>query len=90
MNARVRKSRPVRTEVDRNYEAFVSELPSIIVMNRNKFALMRHGKVINFYATWDDAYQTGVTFYADKEFSVQKVTDQPVDLGYFSHALHIR
>ena len=75
-------------EVDANYEAFVAILPSIIASHRDKYALMRHRQVVNFYVTAEDARSTGEKFYDDGVYSVQKVTNIPVDLGFFSHAVH--
>ena len=77
-------------QVDRNYDVFVSKLPEIIQTHRNKYALMKDGEIIGFYSTLEDAYVTARRFYAGQPFSVQRVTDTPVDLGFFSHAVHIR
>ena len=80
----------VRDEVDKNYAAFAKLLPQIIGQHRNKFALMNAGEVVGFYTTLEDAYVTAQKFLADKPFSVQKVTDLPADLGFFSHAVDFR
>jgi hypothetical protein len=79
-----------QAEVDRNWEAFQKLLPSIIETHRNKFALMRKGEIVSYYSTALDARTTGEKFFADGLYSIQQVTDVPVDLGYFSHAVHRR
>jgi hypothetical protein len=79
----------IQAEVDNNFEAFQKELPNLSAQ-RGKYALMRHGEIVNFYDTMNDAVSTGNTVYQDKLFSVQLVTTQPVDLGFLSHALHSR
>ena len=79
-----------RKQVDENYAAFVSMLPNIIGVHRNKYALMKDGEVVGFYSTLEDVYVTARKFYPSEPFSVQKVTDLPVDLGFFSHAVSIR
>ncbi len=79
----------VQHEVDRNYEEFQKLLPTLDDKS-GKFALMREGRIINFYDTFADAYTTGKAVYDDRLFSVQRVTTEPVDLGFLSHALHIR
>jgi hypothetical protein len=79
-----------REEVEKNYTMFKSMLPQIIGLHRNKFALMKDGKIVGFYSTLEDAYVTANKFYANEPFSVQKVTDMPIDLGVFSHAVSIR
>lgn len=79
-----------RAEVDKNYEVFQRLLPTIIAEHEDKYALMKDGEVIGYYSTLEDAYTTAEKFLADQPFSVQKVTDMPVDLGFFSHAVHLR
>ena len=78
-----------QTELDKNFQAFSSELPHILQLHRNQFALLRNGKIVSYYSTWEDAYTTGENFYKDGKYTIQKVTDIPVDLGFFSHAVHI-
>jgi Family of unknown function (DUF5678) len=68
----------------------VAMLPGILALHQNKYALMKDGEVVGFYSTLEDAYVTANKFYADQPFSVQKVTDIPVDLGFFSHAVGSR
>jgi len=79
-----------RSEVDKNYDVFMQMLPTIVVQHRNKYALMKSGKVVGYYSTLEDAYVTAEQFFSDEPFSVQKVTETPVDLGFFSHAVDIR
>lgn len=83
-------AKTAREQVDRNYEAFVAMLPSILPQHQNKYALMKDGEVVAFYSTLEDAYTTANKFFPDQPFSVQKVTDIPVDLGFFSHAISSR
>jgi hypothetical protein len=78
-------------EVTKNYAAFTRELPNLLQTQRGKFALMRDGKIIEFFDTARDAYLAGQKlFETDKLFSVQEVIDTPTDLGFFSHALSQR
>jgi hypothetical protein len=83
-------SKEIRNQVDRNYEAFLAMLPTIIGPHRDKYALMKDGEAVGFYSTLEDAYMTANKFYQDQPFSVQKVTDSAVDLGFFSHAVPSR
>ncbi len=80
----------VRRQVDENYKAFQALLPSIIALHQDKFALMKDGQAVGYYTTIEDAYMTANQFYKNEPFSVQKVTDTPVDLGFFSHAVSFR
>ena len=79
----------MREQIEKNFETISSKMDEYMALHANKFALMRDGEVIEFYATWEDAYKTGLKFFSDGLFSVQEVTKTPVDLGYFSHAVHI-
>jgi hypothetical protein len=77
----------VREQVEKNYEAFRALPPSVLALHQDKYALMKDGQVVGFYSSLEDAYVTANRFYKDQPFSVQKVTDVPVDLGFFSHAV---
>jgi len=78
------------TEVDRNFDAFEAGLGSILGAHRGEFALMRHGAIVAYFADEPDALAHGRLRYRDGIFSVQEVTDRPVDLGFFSHAIDSR
>ena len=76
-----------QSEVKRNYDAFMQQLPQLLTTQRGKFALMRDEKIVEFFDTSADAYRAGQKLYPDLRFSIQQVIDGPVDLGFFSHAL---
>ena len=46
-------------EVDLNYKAFTELSQEFYEENHGKYALMRGGKVVNLFDTWDDAAKTG-------------------------------
>jgi hypothetical protein len=77
-----------RLEVDRNYDAFVRALGGIVHDHRDQFALMRDGTIIAYFDKPGDAYREGVSLYGDMVFSIQEVTDEPIDLGFWSHVAH--
>lgn len=76
-----------QSDIRRNYEAFMQQLPKLLATHRGKFALMRDAKIVEFFDTSADAYRAGQKLYPDQRFSIQQVIDSPVDLGFFSHAL---
>jgi hypothetical protein len=78
------------TEVDRNFDAFEALLGTILVAHRGEFALMRDGEVLTYFASEPAALAAGRQQFDDGLFSVQEVTDRPVDLGFFSHAVNSR
>lgn len=79
----------LQLEIDQNFEAFETLLPTIIDTHRGKFALMHDREIVSYYSTWEDARTTGEKFY-NGIYSIQEVTDQPEDLGFFSHAINFR
>lgn len=74
-----------KMEVDRNYDAFMRVLRSIVGEHRDQLALMRDGSIIEYFDKPGDAYRAGVKRYPDGIFSIQEVTDEPIDLGFWSH-----
>jgi hypothetical protein len=79
----------IQTEIDTNYEAFRKMLPSIIYPNRDKFALMKGGVILGYFSSSFDAKTAAKMSIQDGIYSIQRVTDTSVDLGYFSHAVRI-
>ena len=77
-----------RREVDRNYDAFMRVLSTIIKDHRDQLALMRDGKIVAYFDKPSDAYRSGVERFEDGIFSIQEVTDEPIDLGFWSHVGH--
>jgi hypothetical protein len=59
----------IQTESEKNFEALQKELPKLKAL-RGKYFLMRRGRIVNFYDTFQDAYSTGAAVYDDNMFSV--------------------
>lgn len=74
-----------KLEVDRNYDAFVRSLGTILPRHRGEYALMRHGKIVDYFDRPGSANVAGCERFADGVFSIQEVTDEPIDLGFWSH-----
>ena len=75
-----------QTAVDENLEAFLQELPNIPAAHAGKIALLRDRKIVGYYDTVADTVGVANKLYSDGLFSIQQVTNIPVDLGYYSHA----
>jgi hypothetical protein len=75
-----------RREVDDNYNAFARQLGSIMGAHRDQFALMREGAIVGYFDKPGDAFREGMAQFSDSVFSIQEVTDEPIDLGFWSHA----
>jgi hypothetical protein len=81
--------RTKQEEVNRNFEFFKRELPQLMPKYAGKFALIRDCKVIAFYDTAQDANTAGAALHPDGLFSIQKVSEEVGDLGFYSHAVHL-
>lgn len=75
-------------EVDRNYDAFVRLLGSILPEHRNQLALMRDGQVLGYFGSPGAANRAGHERFPDGIYSIQEVTDEPIDLGFWSHVAY--
>jgi hypothetical protein len=74
-------------EVDGNYDFFQRNISKFLQEHAGKYALLRGKSVIDFYDNPGTAYRAGLAQYSDEIFSIQEVTDQPVDLGFMSLAI---
>jgi len=77
-----------KQQVDSNYDAFVRLLGSILEDHRDQLALMRDGKIVGFFDTPKAALQAANSMFPDEIFSLQEVTDEAIDLGFWSHVAH--
>jgi hypothetical protein len=46
---------------------------------------MRDGEVVGFFDTPREALKAAAEKFSDGIFSIQEVTDEPIDLGFWSH-----
>lgn len=74
-----------RREVDANYDFFMRSLSSFLPDHQGQYALLHARSVIGFFDTPGQACQYGVDSFGDQAFSIQEVTAEPIDLGFFSH-----
>ena len=77
-----------RIEVDQNYDAFQRMLGTLLPTHRNRYALMRDREVVDIFDSSAAADSAGMAAYSDAVFSIQEITDEPIDLGFFSHVAH--
>jgi hypothetical protein len=82
-------TRSKQEEVDRNFAFFRKELPQLLQTHVGKFALIRDCEIKSFYDTAQDAYTAGTQLFQDGLFSIQRVTEEAGDLGFYSHAMHL-
>ncbi len=75
-----------KSQVDINFEAFQKELPNIIGSYAGKIAVMKDGKIVEFFDSVNDAVRFGHAKFGG-EFSIQEVTNKNINLGFHSHAV---
>ncbi|MEI9927623.1 MAG: hypothetical protein WDN44_07845 [Sphingomonas sp.] len=76
----------LRAEIARNFDAFQRTLAALLPLQRNRFALLRHGSVVAFFDRPGAADAAGASRFADGLYSIQQVTDEPVELGLYANA----
>ena len=81
--------RTKQEEVDRNFAFFQSELQRLLLKYRDKYALLRDKTVVGYFDTALDAQTAGEQQFKDGLFSIQRVSDEVIDLGLYSHAVHL-
>lgn len=74
-------------EIDRNLFAFLPRIPDLMPEHEGEFALLRDQKVVSLHKRLRDALEAS-SIFSDGIFSIQQVTDKPIELGFFSHADH--
>ncbi|MGE0408320.1 MAG: hypothetical protein AB7P23_03550 [Amphiplicatus sp.] len=82
--------RKIEEEVDRNCDVFEKMLPMLMETDAGRVALMRHQKVDSIHEDLLCALRAGHKKFSDGLFSVQEITDEPLDLGVLSHVLGFR
>jgi hypothetical protein len=75
-----------RAEVQANYEAFESELPSLMKRHKGKFAVYRHRQLLEFVDDYSVAEAFGRSRFNDGLFSIQEVTQESLDIRWFKYA----
>ncbi|WP_197054246.1 hypothetical protein [Sphingomonas sp. 37zxx] len=75
-------------EIEINFDRFERMLGQYLLTQRDRFALMRDGEVIGFFDTASAAGLAGAARFEDRIYSIQKVTDEPVEFGIYAHAIH--
>jgi len=73
--------------VNDNFIAFQQMLPDLMQTQAGKYALLKDQKVVETFDSIGDAIKFAQTKYPDGLYSVQQITRDVEDLGFFSHAI---
>lgn len=76
----------MRAEVLTNYEVFRAALPQLVRDHEGRFAVYRHGELAQIFDTFRDALAYCAGAFSDRLFSIQEITAEAVDMGWFAHA----
>lgn len=79
-----------RDAIARNYEAFEKMLPDLLKTAKGRFALLRDCELIGLFESASAAHFAGEQRFDDNLFSVQKVEEGAINLGFFSYARYSR
>ena len=72
-------------EISANYDFFARNLGTFLTEHSGQYVLLRKRHVVAFFDEPGSAYRHGRESFSDGLFSIQEVTEEPVDLGFFSH-----
>ena len=73
-------------EVQRNLYAFLPKLPQLLPEHEGSFAVLHDQQIESIHKKLSDALKAAHSKFADDRFSIQKVTEKPLELGMFSSA----
>jgi len=76
----------LRAEVDANYDFLQRKLATLLPDHEGEYALLKSRELVDLFARPGDAYREGIRRFHDGIFSIQEVTAEPLDLGFFSYA----
>lgn len=76
----------IDSQIDVNYDLFRRNLSEFIRSQAGRIALLRNGALVDFFDDVAVAGCEGAARFEDGLYSLQPVIDEPVDLGFFSHA----
>jgi hypothetical protein len=80
-------TRPIEAEIQRNYAAFVGFLRDLLPQDLGRYALVYDQSLEGVFDTPGEAARTGFAKFGNAHYSIQVVTDEPVDLGFMSNAI---
>ena len=78
----------IQKEVDNNYQFFLKEKDKIPNYLLDKYVLIRKEQFIEYFDSIDDAIKYAKIKYEDNLYSVQKVNDLPINLGFMGNMLN--
>lgn len=76
----------LEVEIQRNFDFFQRNVANFLPLREGQYALLHNCSVAGFFPTAVLAEAAGEQQFRDAPFSIQEVTRESVDLGFFSNA----
>ena len=73
------------TVIRQNFEYFQSVVGGLMERHAGEYALLHAKAVVEVFTKPIQALEAGYAMFSDGQFSVQKVIDRPLDLGFISY-----
>lgn len=80
-------SQSLDAEIQRNYAAFMNIVEDLLPTDFGKYALLHKQELRGVFDSPVDAARSGFANFGEKAYSIQVITDEPVDLGFMSNAV---
>ena len=77
----------IEVEIERNFAAFQDIMTALPPEANGQYALLHDQQLDGLYPSAGAAERAGYARYQDMPYSIQLVSDEPIDLGFFSYAL---
>lgn len=77
----------IEVEIERNYAAFLDMLTDLLPSEAGRYALLHNQLLEGVFDSPGEADRCGFAKYGRKPYSIQLVTNEPVDLGFMSNAI---
>ena len=74
-------------EIARNFDHLQRSLATLLPLHESEFALLRHGAVVGFFDDAGAADRAGMDRFSDRIYSIQQITDEPIELGFYAATL---
>ena len=74
-------------EITRNFDYFETVVRDLIPEHAGQYALLRDQAVVDVFERPLEALEAASTRFDDGRFSIQRVIDRPLDLGFLSYGL---
>jgi hypothetical protein len=73
-----------RAEIERNYDFLMRNLAQFLPEQEGRYAALRNQQVLGFFDDPYDAHLAGKAAAENGFFSIQEVTDEPIELGVYA------